>query len=200
MNFSIVLLLAFAAFVTAESTTSIWFFGNAYLWNSHIPRYTSGAASVAGINADATTYLISCLSDAPTTDCQVKTPFTMIQGPGTFSFTGVYTAERTGGLQITAYRDFDCTFTASSISASCSFSYSATGSASGIEYATSTSATTSNIPSKSVTSYKLTVTGGIDSLPTSAATTTSNVAAGPLRPLITAAPIGAAAVAVAGLF
>ncbi|KAJ5379299.1 hypothetical protein N7509_012418 [Penicillium cosmopolitanum] len=124
----------------------------------------------------------------------------MIRGPDTFSFIGVYTAERTGGLQITASRDFDCTFTASSLSASCSFSYSATGSASGIEYATSTSATTSNIPSESVTSYKLTVIGGVNSLHTSAATTTSNVAAGPLRPLITAAPIGAAAVAVAGLF
>lgn len=200
MDFSIVLLLAFAALATAESTTSIWFFGNAYLWNSHIPRYTSAAASVAGINADATTYHISCLNDAPSTDCQIKTPFTMIQGPQTFSFTGVYTAERTGGLQITAYRDFDCKFTSSSISASCSFSYSATGSASGMKYATSTSTTTSNIPSKSVTSYKLAVTGSADSLHKSTATTTSNGAAGPFQPLITAAPIGVAAVAVAGIF
>ncbi|EAU34250.1 predicted protein [Aspergillus terreus NIH2624] len=196
--------LSAATAVSADDakTTTIGYFG-ADVFTVEIPRYDSTAASVAGINALATTYHIKCLDGAPKSDCQIATPWTMIQGESTFSLTGVYTYGTTATAAVTATRDINCAFSSYSVSASCSFSFAATGSWDATAYSTSTSSSTKNIPTESVTFYELEVTGGVDSFTAPAATKTPDAAAAlpAAQPLITAAPIGAAAaLAVAAMF
>ncbi|KAL5362853.1 hypothetical protein BJX96DRAFT_109841 [Aspergillus floccosus] len=196
--------LSAATAVSADDakTTTIGFFV-ADVFSVTIPAYDSTAASVAGINALATTYHIKCLDGAPKSDCQIETPWTMIQGESTFSFTGVYTSGTASTDAVTATRDLECTFSSYSVSASCSLSYAATGSWDATAYSTSTSTSTKNIPTESVTFYALEVTGGVDSFTAPAATKTPDaaVALPAAKPLITAAPVGAAAaLAVAAMF
>lgn len=192
--------LLLAALAAADSTTTVGHFGADNMATSvRIPFHTSTAASVAGINAIATTYRVDCMKDAPKSVCQIATPWTIIEGPGTHSLTGAYTASSDGHYKsVTAVRDIDCTFTSSSISASCSFSYMATGTADGYAFSTSASGSTSKIPSDSVTYYALPVTAGISSFTAPQATRTPDAAAGPAKPLITACPLGAAAAVAAG--
>jgi hypothetical protein len=133
---------------------------------------------------------------APKSVCQIATPWTIIEGPGTHSLIGAYSD---GFYQsVTAVRDIDCTFTSSSISASCSFSYMATGTADGYAFSTSASGSTSKIPSDSVTYYALPVTAGISSFTAPQAKRTPDAAAAPAKPLINAFPLGAAAAVAAG--
>ncbi|KAL4893700.1 hypothetical protein BDV59DRAFT_201476 [Aspergillus ambiguus] len=181
-------LLSAAATAAADSkTTTVPFFAPE-VFTVTIPAYTSTAASVAGINAVATTYHIKCLDDAPKSHCQIATPWTMIQGDSTFSFTGVYTSGTEATDAVTATRDIDCAFTSSSLSASCSISYSATGSWDATAYSTSTTSVATNIPTESVSFYGLEVTGGVDSFTAPQATKTPDAAVQPARqPLITAA-------------
>lgn len=119
------------------------------------------------------------------------------------SFTGVYTASDwlNDGSAVTVTREVECSFTHSSESASCSFSYQATGSNDGVNYAVSTSASTSSFPPKSITWAEMEVTGGVASLTAPQATQTPGAAVVAAKPLITAAPLGAAAaIAVAAMF
>lgn len=162
-----------------------------------IPMYKSTAASVAGINAVATTYAVQCLEDAPTFDCKIDKPWTLIQGSTTFSFTGVYTAWQTGKEKddgVTVNRNIQCSFTRTIESASCSFSYEATGKLSGTSYSTGTKMS-SSFPTDKVGYYGMAVTGGLSSFTAPQATETPGAAttAGPARALITAAPLAAAA-------
>ncbi|KAI9929616.1 hypothetical protein MW887_001090 [Aspergillus wentii] len=184
-------LLALAAFAVAETTTTVGYFEPD--WNIHIPYFASTAASVADINAVATTYHIGCLSGAPTTECDIKTPWTLIQGPETMSFTGVYDAWKTGEVNsVLATRDFKCSFTSYSLSASCSLSYKVTGTTNGLSYSTSTS-TKGTFATDHVAYYELKVTGGESLYTAPQATKTPDGAAPPAaRPLITAAPLGVA--------
>lgn len=169
-----------------------------------IPAYASTAASIAGTNAIATTYHVSCLDGADEDKCHIETPWTLIQGDNTMSFTGVYTASHwlNDGSAVTVTRELECSFTHSSESASCSFSYQATGSNDGVKYAVSTSASTSSFPPKSIHWAEMEVTGGVASLTAPQATQTPGAAAVvAAKPLITAAPLGAAAaIAVAAMF
>lgn len=156
----------------------------------HLHPWTSTAASVAGINAVATTYRIGCLSGAPKSDCEIATPWTMIQGPKTYSLTGVYTVSGSGTVNaVTGTQKFDCTFAKATESPSCSFSVKVTGTTAGVSYSTSTSSSTKNLPTKSYTSYGIDVTAGTASFTASEATKTPNGGA-----MVTAAPMGAAAV------
>jgi hypothetical protein len=191
MYTSLLLATAFSGFVTAQTTTTVPYFGPD--WNIEIPRYTSTGASVSDINALATTYVVSCLSGAPTTECDINTPWTIVQGPGTMSYTAVYTAWLDGGVNgVTATESFECSFTSYSTSPSCSMSYEVTGTTGGVSYSTSTSST----GSVTGTYYGLDVTGGLASFTAPQATSTPGVAAaGPARALITAAPLAAAALA-----
>jgi len=195
MHTALLLAAAFSGFVVSQSTTTVGYFEPD--WDITIPRYRSTAASVAGINALATTYEVSCLDGAPSTDCSIDSPWTIIQGPETLSLTGVYTAWVSGGVNgVTVTRSYDCSFTSYSVSASCSLSYQATGTTNGVSYSTSTSDSAS-YPTDSVSYYRLTVTGGLASFTAPAATSTPGgaIAAGAARALITAVPLAAAAAA-----
>ncbi|KAH8431849.1 uncharacterized protein LDX57_009500 [Aspergillus melleus] len=198
MKTSFLLIAALAGLSIAEDTTTIPYF--AADWTSiEIPRYTSTAASVAGINAVATTYAVDCLKDAPTSDCHIDKPWTLIQGSETYSFTGVYTAWETGKGKdkddgVTVTREMQCSFTSFSESASCSMSYEATGTMSGTAYSTGTTSS-SSFSTDQVGYYAMKVTGGLSSFTAPQATETPDAAraAGPARALITAAPLAAAA-------
>lgn len=176
-----------AALAAADSSTTTI----PYLvpdWDIEIPAYTSVAGSVAGINAVATTYAIDCLDGAKKEDCQIKTPWTLIQGPQTFSFTGVYTAWSTGANAVYVTRDIKCSYT-STQSASCSMSYKATGTVNGVSSSTSTSSSAKSI---SATEYGMPITGGLKSFTAPQATETPGAAAAVAKPLITAAPVALA--------
>ncbi|KAF7595824.1 hypothetical protein BBP40_004636 [Aspergillus hancockii] len=190
---------------TADKTTTTtvpFFEGDIQI---DLPTYSGTAASVAGINAIATTYAISCEKDAPKSLCQIDKPWTMIQGEETFSLTGVYTAWSSGSNAVTVTRDTHCSFKHSSESASCSMSLTATGSWGGSSWSSSASTATS-IASDKVKVAGLKVTGGLESFTNPQATETPGVAAGVggpvgVRAVATGVPlVGAAAVAVAAMF
>ncbi|KAJ5545477.1 hypothetical protein N7535_006137 [Penicillium sp. DV-2018c] len=193
MHVSSFLITALAALATAETTTTVGFFGADFA-DITIPSYASVAASVTGINALATTYVVKCLKNAPKSDCHIEDPWTIIQGQNTMSFTGVYTAWSTGDVNaVTATRDIKCSFTSFTESASCSISYQMTGTVNGMSTSTSTSTSTKTVPTDSITYYELAVTGGVESFTATEATHTPSGAAGAQKPLITAAPMGVAA-------
>ncbi|CAI7650042.1 unnamed protein product [Penicillium bialowiezense] len=149
-------------------------------WNG---VWTSTAASIAGINADATTYHVGCVKDAPKSACDLVNSVTIIQGAATASFDATYIAISTGsdGYDLTLTETWDCSLVSTTESASCTMSISMAGSA--------------NAPMNKLY-YSLTVTGGLESFTAPAATKTPDAAAaGPAGALITAAPIVAAAVA-----
>jgi hypothetical protein len=200
MRPSLFLASALTALVAADSSSTTK--GIVYPdWSVTIPRYESTAASVAGINALATTYEVKCLDGANTLSCNIKTPWTIIQGPATASFTGVYTADVTGKNGVTVTREWKCELKSYTESASCTMSYRASGTVDGTGYSTSTSSSNKNMPTNQLTSAGILVTGGIASFTASQATQTpSGAAAAPVRAMVTAAPFGAAAViAIAGM-
>ncbi|KAJ5578219.1 uncharacterized protein N7459_007183 [Penicillium hispanicum] len=179
-----------AALAAADSSTTTTIDYLVPDWDIEVPAYTSVAGSVAGINAVATTYEIKCLSGADKDACKIKTPWTLIQGPNTFSFTGVYTAWSTGANAVSVTRDIKCSYT-STESASCSMSYKATGTVNGVSSSTSTSSSAQSI---SATKYGMPITGGLKSFTAPQATQTPN-AAPAAKPLITGAPLALAVAA-----
>uniref|UniRef100_A0A093V9Y9 Uncharacterized protein n=1 Tax=Talaromyces marneffei PM1 TaxID=1077442 RepID=A0A093V9Y9_TALMA len=96
--------LLFAAALTAlgakadsSSSTIIGFF--APNWDVTVPQYggyTSTAASLANVNTAAATYHVGCVKDAPKTDCDYPSSWTIVQGPATVSVTAVYIASSSG--------------------------------------------------------------------------------------------------------
>lgn len=202
MHLASVLVSTLAALVAADRQTLAGYFGVEQGLTTGIttfPTPDSTAASVAGINAIATTYHIKCQKDSPKSICHIKKPWTMIQGPETYSLTAVYTIGGTGKDNVvTATRDYDCTFTSNSISASCEWSAKITGTTAGGSYSTATSLTKTNIPTDSVDYYALLVTGGIASFTAPAATKTPAAAPAAAKPMVTSGPLGAAAVVIAG--
>lgn len=176
-------------------------------WDAGLLQYggwTSTAASLAGVNTEAATYHVGCLKDAPKTDCNYPTSWTIIQGPETVNFAGKYiasTSDKTTSYDITVTQSYECSLKSSTESASCTMSAGMSGSVDGGKYASSTSskATYATAPISN-SYYQLTVTGGLSSLTTPQASKTAGVAAaGPARALITAAPVVAAAAAAAAL-
>lgn len=183
-----------------DSTTTIGYFGPS--WDAAYVMYggrASTAASVAGINAVATTYHVGCLKDAPKTDCDIKNPWTIIQGPETVSVTAIYTASTSGKKEdydLTVTQSYQCSFKHYSESASCTMSVGITGTLGGGSFVSSTSSKASYATAAS-SYYDVVVTGGVKSFTAPAATKTPGAApAGPAGALITAAPaVAAAAVA-----
>ncbi|KAF3390634.1 hypothetical protein F1880_008968 [Penicillium rolfsii] len=200
MRPSIFLTLALGSLVAADSssTSKRIVYPD---WSVTIPRYESTAASVAGINALATTYHVKCLPGANTLSCNIKDPWTIIQGPATASFTGVYTASSSGKNAVTVTREWDCKLKSYTESASCSMSFKASGTVNGRGISTSTSSSNKNLPTKQLATAGILVTGGIASFTAPQATQTpSKGAAAPAQAMVTAAPLGAAAVlALAGM-
>ncbi|KAJ5131947.1 hypothetical protein N7448_006105 [Penicillium atrosanguineum] len=183
-------------------------------WDQGLLQYggwTSTAASLVAINTDAATYHVGCIKGAPKTDCNYPHSWTIVQGPETVSFSGVYiasTSDKSSSYEITVTESYECSLQSSTMSARCTMSVGETGSNDGgkTAYSSTTSATYSTAP-MAESYYQLTVTAGLKSITefeathTSAATTTASAAtqtgaaaAGPVGALITAAPMVAAAV------
>ncbi|CAG8903417.1 unnamed protein product [Penicillium egyptiacum] len=206
MRTSFFLAAALATLGTQADDTSsdvIGYFSPA--WDAGLLQYggwTSTAASLVTHNTAAATYHVSCLKDAPKTDCNYPTPWTIVQGPETVSFTGKYiasTSDKSTSYDITLTQSYECSLKASTESASCTMSVGMSGSVDGGKYESSTSskATYTTAP-MSNSYYQLTVTAGLPtgSSSTSVETTQSTGGApGPAGALITAAPMVAAAMA-----
>ncbi|KAJ5364504.1 uncharacterized protein N7496_010217 [Penicillium cataractarum] len=184
------------------SSTVISFFDASYtLSDFPVRTSTSYAASVISLNALATTYEINCLAAAPTSDCSLATPLTLIAGPNTFSFAEPFTLSGEAyGVTVTEKGNLDmaCSFTHSSESATCTVKYDLTASGAGKTTSTSSS-TKTGIPTDMVQYQALTVTGGLESFnaPGATQTPTGNVAG--KMAMVTGVPLGAAAVVVAVL-
>ncbi|KAJ5473892.1 hypothetical protein N7475_003458 [Penicillium sp. IBT 31633x] len=158
------------------------------------------AARVIGISEQATTYEISCAKSAK--QCTLQSPITMTQGPETYSVSMVGST-KTGGAEGHVTVVQACSFTQSSESAVCSWTLDITASQGGNTISTVTSGTESIEP-ESVTYRTLEITDGVyaftaeatgSASPVKITATASAGGAGAAKPLITAAPLGAAAVA-----
>jgi hypothetical protein len=198
MHFSSLLVPAVAALTAAQSTTVVSIFeafvDNPYLSVSYSTP-ASLAGSVVGINAQATTYKVACMSGAPKSDCSVDKPYTIVAGPTTLSFSQTFPVE-VYGFTMSASENVACSFTHTSESAVCTVTAAVTSGGQ------STSATsTKTIPTNDVFYKPITITGGLSLFNSPQATEIPGAAAGPHRALVTAAPLGAAAaLAAAALF
>ncbi|KAL4862055.1 hypothetical protein BDV12DRAFT_179325 [Aspergillus spectabilis] len=187
------LALAVAAVAIADESTTIGLF-NANVddvSSMAIPSYTSIAGSIVSVNAYETTIAVSCLDGAATESCSIKDPWTIVQAISTFSLSAVYTAFD-WNPPVTATLDYDCTYQDYTVSGSCRYSMTYSGSSDGTEMTSSFSTEISSIPTDSVTYVALDVTGGLDKFDEPEATETPGAAAafaGPMQAVITAAPV-----------
>ncbi|CDM31371.1 hypothetical protein DTO013E5_766 [Penicillium roqueforti] len=173
-------------------------------WDAGLLQYggwTSTAASLVAYKSGTATYHVGCLKDAPKTDCNYPSSWTIVQGPETVSLDGKYiasTSDKTSSYEMTVSQSYHCSLKASTESASCTMSVSMSGSVDGakVESSTSSKATYTTAPI-SASYYQLTVTAGLESITTETATTTKSTggAAGHAGAMITAAPMVAAALA-----
>ncbi|KAL4892312.1 hypothetical protein BDV59DRAFT_202815 [Aspergillus ambiguus] len=195
MRLSSVLVPALGALATAQSTTVVSIF-EAFAENPYltVSTYTSLAGSVMGINAEATTYQVACMDGAAKSECSIDQPYTVIAGPTTVSFSQTIPID-VYGATATATQDVACSFTHSSESAKCTIT---AGVASG-DISTTVSSTKS-FATDEVFYNPVTVTGGLSLFNSPKATEVPDAAAGPNRPLVTAAPLGAAVALAAGAF
>ncbi|KAJ5736392.1 uncharacterized protein N7483_001517 [Penicillium malachiteum] len=188
---------------SSQSTTVVSIF-EAYENDSgadiSVSWYTSLGASIAGINADYTTYAVDCMSDAALSDCSINAPYTMIAGPTTLSYYKALPVDMEAyDATVTVTQDVACSFTHSTESAVCTETE-------WVSYAgeSTSTTTTKSYATNDIFYIPITVTAGLDKLNSPQATETSsssNAAGAPHRPLATAAPLGAAAIlAVVGLF
>ncbi|KAJ5542281.1 hypothetical protein N7535_004702 [Penicillium sp. DV-2018c] len=207
MRTSLILASTLTALAAAADpgTTTISYFGIGQEGGANIAAYTSTAARVVGIDKYATTYEITCEKDAK--KCAFPAPATLIQGENTYSIS-VAAVISTGGATAHATAIESCTFKHYSESVSCAWTLDYKASMDGITQSTKTSGTTS-IPAAEVTYLPLAVTDGVYALTADATAsetavkvtpTASHGGAGALaRPLVTAAPLGAAVAALVGM-
>ncbi|CAI7613632.1 unnamed protein product [Penicillium viridicatum] len=193
MRSSWFLLSALAALTAAAepSTTTISYFAiDNDSGGADLGAYSSTAGRVVGIDKYATTYEIACLPGA--SKCALQHPATLIQGDATYSVS-IEAILVTSGNTAHATAVESCSFTRVSESAVCSWSLAYTG---------------ISIPSSLITYKPLTITNGVYALTADATASTSPVKITPTastssvstggvaaaaKPLITAAPLGAAA-------
>lgn len=195
------LTLAFTALAAAadDATTTVGFFGGGKWENTNddesaptIPFYTSVAASVVDVNAVETVLAISCLEGAATESCSIKDPWTMTQGISSFSWYAEYTAFNRNP-PVTATLDYNCAYQNYTLSPTCTYSMSYSGSSDGAE--TSTSYSTETSWASAPTYAALEVTGGVEKFNEPEATETPEGGAGfagPMQAMVTAAPVLAA--------
>ncbi|KAJ5872387.1 uncharacterized protein N7529_004740 [Penicillium soppii] len=218
MRPSLILTSVLATLVAADSsTTTISYFGldsGTNTYGADPGAYTSTAARVIGSDSTATTYEIGCLKGAA--KCALPHSVTLIQGPATYSMSGEYSIQTLGATGIITDVE-ECSFTHTSESVSCSWSVAFTVSSGDITVSTSNIDSSTSIAPESVKWRALEVTAGAatstasgsGTKATSGATSTASgsgtkatagatstgAAAAIAKPLITAAPMGAAAIA-----
>ncbi|KAJ6093333.1 hypothetical protein N7486_008622 [Penicillium sp. IBT 16267x] len=201
-----------AAFAAADaSTTTISYLGASMTDGVDVSKYTSVAAEVIAVDATATTYDIRCQSGVAKSLCEIDsmTPWRVIQGPETYSFSAQEKISTEGG-SANVYATIACSFTHTSESVSCDQSMSLYISAQGYSTATSQHIASTTIDSDQVSYRVLTVTAGVQALQAYATATspvtvdgaesTTAVAAShsdAAQPMVTAAPLAFAAVAAA---
>lgn len=194
MRWNIFIASALATLAAADSNnTTVKYFGldsDINTYGADPGAYTSTAAHVVGSDSTATTYEIGCLKGAD--KCALPHPATLIQGSATYSLSGEYHIETMGATGIITDIE-ECTFTHSSESVSCSWSVAFTVSSGAVTVSTSDSSSSSSIAPESVSWRTLDVTAS----PTAGATSTG--AAAHMKPLITAAPMGAAVAAIVAM-
>jgi hypothetical protein len=203
MRPSLILTSALATLVAADSsTTTVSYFGldsGTNTFGADPGAYTSTAARVIGSDSTATTYEIGCLKGAA--KCALPHSATLIQGPATYSMSGEYSIQTLGATGIITDVE-ECSFTHTSESVSCSWSVAFTVSSGDITVSTSNIDSSTSIAPESVKWRALEVTAGAATSTASgsgtkatAGATSTGAAAAIAKPLITAAPMGAAAIA-----
>lgn len=190
MHFSTLLVPALAALASAvpHSTTVVSLFepfANNPMVSAALSKYPGGlGGSIVGVNADYTTYQIQCMTGG---NCGVSAPYTIVAGPTTMSVSTVV-EHNLYGTMVTATLEGQCSFTHMSESAMCTETEK-------VDFNGHHTATTvtQSVPTGAISYYPLTVTAGLSKLNSPQATQAAGVAAGPAKPMITAAPLGAAA-------
>ncbi|PWY92194.1 hypothetical protein BO70DRAFT_259273, partial [Aspergillus heteromorphus CBS 117.55] len=135
------------------------------------PTTFSGyAGSILSVNADATTIIVSCTVAA----CSIATPYTLIQGPSTFSMSQAVSSESLG-VEVWMTITEECHITAST-SAVCSNLARMKVSAYGEEQTTKTAYVVTATGTQ-IYADVLVVTGGIEKLNSPQATESAGAAA-----------------------
>jgi len=164
-----------AAFAAADaSTTTVSYLGASATGDIDLSKYTSIAAEVIAVDSTATTYDIRCQSGAAKSLCAIdsKTPWRIIQGPATYSFSA-YESISTDGGAADVFATVACSFTHYSESVTCAQSISMDISADGYSTATSTYLPSQTIDADQVSYHVLTVTAGVAALKSEATATSS---------------------------
>ncbi|KAJ5761008.1 hypothetical protein N7520_008164 [Penicillium odoratum] len=193
-----------AAFAAADaSSTVVSYFAASITADVDISKYTSIAASVYAIDRTATTYDVRCQSGVAKSLCAIdsQTPWRLIQGPETYSFSAFEKINTDGGVA-DVLATVACSFTHTSQSVSCDQSISFDVSYNGVSTAYSTHVPSTTIDADSVSYAPLTVTAGLQAFSAGAtATAAVTVHSDAAQPMITAAPLAMAfAAAAAALF
>ncbi|KAJ5931718.1 hypothetical protein N7516_006207 [Penicillium verrucosum] len=195
-------LAALAAAAEPGTTTISYFAIDNDSAGADLGAYTSTAGRVVGIDKYATTYEIACLPGA--SKCALEHPATLIQGDATYSVS-LEAIMVTSGITAHATAIESCSFTRVSESAVCSWSLAYTG-IHGTTTVSDSASSTQSIPSSLITYRPLTITDGVYALtadatastslvritPTASTTASAGGVAAAAKPLITAAPLGAA--------
>ncbi|RAL05064.1 uncharacterized protein BO80DRAFT_334488, partial [Aspergillus ibericus CBS 121593] len=125
--------------------------------------------SIISANPTATTVAITCA-----TSCVLPSPFTVTEGPSTFTMSAVYTIS-TEGVEEAITIVEDCAITSSSLGASCSVSYGIEATYLGVS-TRSSFATVTQVPASEMFYEAVAITGGADKL-SAAATATASASA-----------------------
>ncbi|PWY69191.1 hypothetical protein BO94DRAFT_477881 [Aspergillus sclerotioniger CBS 115572] len=141
-------------------------------------------ASVVAANPTATTLAVTCA-----TSCILPSPFTITEGPSTFTLSAVYTIS-TQGVQEKITLVEDCAITGSTQGASCSVSYGVEATYKGVSTSTSY-ATVTQIPASEIFYEAIEVTGGVDKLDSSASSTETGTGTATATGAATGATTGA---------
>ncbi|GFF25010.1 hypothetical protein IFM46972_01249 [Aspergillus udagawae] len=167
MHSAFILLVALAATASVEATEVQVFQPGPTTLPLHAVE-----ASVVDANAVATTLAIKCEGNIypPDARCALCSPFTITQGPSTYSVSAVYSASA-GGVEETHTVVQDCDITSSTEFAACTLSAKVEVSVLGRKTVTSSSATVT-LHSGDIWYTPVAVTAGAEKLTASRATQT----------------------------
>jgi hypothetical protein len=132
------------------------------------------AGSIVGVNAVATTIAIVCTSS--NTDCPVVNPWTVTQGPSTFSMSAAWSTY-SEGLEVGLTIDENCKITSSTAGATCTNSIGVEASYEGQSSSTN-SIEKPTFAADEITYQTLLITGGVEKFSQPSATQTPVGAAG----------------------
>ncbi|KAB8230304.1 hypothetical protein ETB97_007195 [Aspergillus alliaceus] len=192
LQFLLLLVASLSATVAADDSTTV-----VQILNGHYNTiaFDELRGSVVGGDAQATTYAVNCKKDS--SSCPITEPFTITQGPSTFTMSAVYTLN-TLGAKGTGTLVQDCDITSSTATAVCSVSLGVQAAYKGQSTSTSFATKATGTGSAEVLYEPLTITAGLGNFnkagPTAATSTGAAAETHPAR----LGMAGAAVAAVAG--